>query len=166
MFIILKNYMNFIKFYHFYLRGLFLFRNLEKVVANLPDKSEYIIHIRHLNQALNHGLVLKKVHRVIKFDQNAWIKAYIDMKTDLRKVAKYNLEKYFFKLMNHAIFGKTTGNVKKHRDVKLVSREKTRNYLVSEPNYLTTNFFYRTFFLVLEMKRTHIIMNKPAYLGL
>ena len=97
MFIILKNYMNFIKFYHFYLRRLFLFKNLKKVVANLHDKSEYIIHIRNLNQALNHGLVLKKVHRVIKFDQNAWIKAYIDMKTDLRKVAKYNLEKYLFK---------------------------------------------------------------------
>ena len=97
MFIILKNYMNFIKFYHFYLRGLFLLKNLKKVVANFHDKSEYIIHIRNLNQALNHGLVLKKVHRVIKFDQNAWIKAYIDMKTDLRKVAKYNLEKYLFK---------------------------------------------------------------------
>ena len=68
--------------------------------------------------------------------------------------------------MNHAIFGKTMGNVRENIDVKLVSREKTRNYLVSEPNYLTTNFFYRTFFLVLEMKRTHIIMNKPAYLGL
>ena len=123
--------------------------------SNLYDKSEYIIQIRNLNQALNHGLVLKKVHRVIKFDQNAWIKAYIDMKTDLRKVAKYNLEKNFFKLMNHAIFGKTTGNVRKHGDVKLVSREKTRNYLVSEPNYLTTKFFYRTFFGFRNEKNTY-----------
>ena len=48
--------------------------------------------------------------------------------------------------MNHAVFGKTMGNVREHRDVKLVSREKTRNYLVSEPNYLTTKFFYRTLF--------------------
>ena len=147
--------MNFIKFYHFYLRGLFLLKNPKKVVANLHDKSEYIIHIRHLKQALNHGLALKKVHRVIKFDQNAWIKAYIDMKTDLRKVAKYNLQKYFFKLMNHAILGKTTGNVKKHRDIKLVSREKARNCLVSEPNYLTTKFFYRTFFGFRNEKNTY-----------
>ena len=73
-------YVHYLEVYHFYLRGLFLLKNLKKVVANLHDKSEYIIHIRNLNQALN-----------------AWIKAYIDMKTDLRKVAKYNLEKYLFK---------------------------------------------------------------------
>ena len=58
---------------------------VERLVANLHNKTEYIIHIRSLKQALNHGLVLKKVHRVIKFDQNAWLKPYIDMNTDLRK---------------------------------------------------------------------------------
>ena len=58
---------------------------VEKLVANLHDKTEYVIHIRNLKQALNHGLVLKKVHRVIKFNQNAWLKPYIDMNTDLRK---------------------------------------------------------------------------------
>ena len=61
---------------------------VEKLVANLHDKTEYVIHIRNLKQALNHGLVLKKVHRVIKFNQNAWLKPYIDMNTDLRKKSK------------------------------------------------------------------------------
>ena len=61
---------------------------VEKLVANLHDKTEYVIHIRNLKQALNHRLVLKKVHRVIKFNQNAWLKPYIDMNTDLRKKAK------------------------------------------------------------------------------
>ena len=62
--------------------------NFEKLVSNLHDKTEYIIHIRNLKQALNHGLVLKKVHKVIKFNQNAWLKLYIDMDTGLRKKSK------------------------------------------------------------------------------
>ena len=56
-----------------------------KLVANLHDKKEYLIYIRDLKQALNHGLVLKKVYKVIKFDQKAWLKSYIDMNTELRK---------------------------------------------------------------------------------
>ena len=69
---------------------------VEKLVTNLHDKTEYVIHIRNLKQALNHGLVLKKVHRVIKFNQNAWLKPYIDMNTDLRKKTKNDFERDFF----------------------------------------------------------------------
>ena len=68
---------------------------VEKLAANLHDKTEYVIHIRNLRQALNHGLVLKKVHRVIKLNQNSWLKLYIDTIPDLKK-AKNNFEKYFF----------------------------------------------------------------------
>ena len=64
---------------------------VEKLVAHLHDKTEYVIHIRNSKQALNHGLVLKKVHIVFKFNQNAWLKPYID--TDLRKKAKNDLKK-------------------------------------------------------------------------
>ena len=69
---------------------------VEKLVANLHDKTEYVIHIRNLKQSLNQGLLLKKVHRVIKFDENAWLKPYIDMNTDLRKKVKNNFEEEFF----------------------------------------------------------------------
>ena len=91
---------------------------VEKLANNLHDKTEYVIHIRNLKQALNHGLVLKKVHRVIKFNQNAWLKPYIDMNTKLRQKAKTNFEKDFFKLMNNAVFGKTMENERKHRNIK------------------------------------------------
>ena len=63
-------------------------KKVEKLVANLHDKTEYVIYIRNLKQALNSGLVLKKVHRVIKFNQDAWLKPYIDINTDLRKTVK------------------------------------------------------------------------------
>ena len=80
---------------------------VEKLVANLHDKTEYVIHIIKLKQALNHRLVFKKVHIVIKFNQNAWLKPDIDMNNDLRKKAKIGFEKDFLKLMNNAVFGKT-----------------------------------------------------------
>ena len=61
---------------------------VEKLVANLHDKTDYVIHIRNVKQALNQGLVLKKVHRVIKFNQNAWLKSFVDMDANLRKKKK------------------------------------------------------------------------------
>ena len=124
----------------------------KKLVANLHDKIEYVIHIRNLNQALNHGLVLKKFHRVIKFNQNAWLKPNIVMNTILRKKAKNDFEKDFFKLINNAVFEKTMENVRKHGDIKLATTERRKDYLVSELNYHTTKFFTENL-LVIEMKK-------------
>ena len=75
------------------------------------------------------------------------------MNTDIRKKAKNDFEKDFFKLMNNAVFGKTMENVRKHRDIKLVTTERRRNYLVSEPNYHSTKFFTEHL-LAIEMHKT------------
>ena len=136
----------------------------KKLVCNLYDKKSYVVHIRSLKQALNHGLILKKVHIVIQFNQEAWLKPYIGMNTELRKQAKNDFEKYFFKLMNNAVFRKTVENVGKHRNIKLVTTEKRRNQVVSEPNYHTTKWFSENL-LAIEMKKTKVKMNKPVYLG-
>ena len=71
---------------------------------------------------------------MIKLNQNAWVKQYIDVNADLQKKAKNDFERDFFKLMNNAVFQKTMKNMKKHRDIKLVTTEGKRNYLVSERN--------------------------------
>ena len=92
-------------------------------------------------QVLIHGLILEKVHRVIQLNQEAWLKPYTDMNTELRKQVKNDFEKYFYKLTNNAAFGKTMENVRKHRDNKLVTTGKGRNKLVSEPNYHTAKWF-------------------------
>ena len=86
------------------------------------------------------------------------------MNTDLRKKAKNYFDKIFFKLMNNAVFGKTMGSVRKYRDIKLVTTEKRRIYLVSEPNYHAKIFTEHL--SVTEMKITQILMIKPVYLGL
>ena len=78
---------------------------VEKLICSIEDKEKYVIHIRALKQALNHGLKLKKVHRIIQFKQKAWLKVYIDMNTELRKNAKNEFEKNLMKLINDSIFG-------------------------------------------------------------
>ena len=96
---------------------------MEKLVANLHDKTKYVIHIRNLRQTLCNGLIFKKVHRVIKFNQNAWLNPYIDMNTKLREKTKNNFEKDFFQLMNNAVFGKAMDNVRKLWNIKLAATE-------------------------------------------
>ena len=135
-----------------------------KLVCTLHDKENYVIHIRALKQALNHGLVLKKVYSIIKFYQEARLKRYIDMNTTLRTEAKNDFEKDFFKLMNNSVFGKTMENARNHRYIKLVTTNERRNKLVSEPNYRATKHFSENL-LAIVIRKTRIIMNKPVYLG-
>ena len=137
----------------------------QKLVCNLRDKKKYVVHISILKQALNHGLKLKKVHRVIEFNKEEWLKKYIDMNTKLRKKASNDFEKDFFKLMNNAVFGKTIENVRKYRDIKLDKTDYKRNKLVSEPNYHTMKLISENLSLI-ELKKVKVKMNKPIYLGL
>ena len=127
-------------------------------------KKKYVVYISALKQALNHRLKLTKIHRVIEFRQEAWLKPYIYMNAKLRMQAKNDFEKDFFKLMNNSVFGKTMENVRNHWDIKLVTTNEQRNKLVSEPNYHSSKHFSENL-MAIEMKKTKVLMNKPVYLG-
>ena len=135
-----------------------------KLKCAIQNKENYVIHIRALKQAINHGLELTKVHRIIEFDQGAWLKPYTDMNTDLRKQAKNDFEKDFFKLMTNSVFRKTMENVRNHRDIKIVTTANRRSILASEPNYHSNKYTSKDL-LIIEMKKTEVKMNKPIYLG-
>ena len=143
----------------------FYIENVEKHICSIEDIEKYVNHIRALKQALNHALKLKEAHRVIQLNQKAWLKPYLDMNTDLRKEAKNEFEKDFFKLMNDSVFGKTMENIRNHRDIKLVTSDKRRKRLVSEPNYHSHKKF-SDHLMAIEMKKTRVKMTKPLYLGM
>ena len=137
----------------------------KKLVCHLFNKKKYVTHINSLKKAINHGLKLKKIHRVIEFNQKEWLKPYIDMNTELGKAVKNDFEKDLFKLMNNSVFGKTMENIRKHRNIKLVTTDKKRIKLVSEPNYHTI-YLISEDLSIIKMKKTKVKMNKPIYLGL
>ena len=102
---------------------------------------------------------------MIQFNQKAWLKPYIYINTELRKEAKEDFEKDFFKLMNNADFGRTVENLRKHRDIKLATTYKRRHQLASETNYHRTKYFSKNL-MAIERKKTKVKMNKPINLGM
>ena len=105
---------------------------------------------------------MKKTHRKVDFNQNDWLKPCIFMNIKLRQKPKNNFDKDLFKLMKNSVLGKTMENVRKDKDNELVTTERRRDYLVSEPNYHTTKLFTENL-LAIELKKPEVLMNKPVY---
>ena len=138
----------------------------EKLVPNFRDKKDYVIHIKVLDQALEHGLILDRIHRAIEFDQSSWLKSYIDFSTQLRMAATNDFEKDFFKLMNNSVFGKTMENIREHRNIKLVTTEEKYLKMVMKPNFKSGTLFGENLMgCGCEMGKIKVVMEKPVYLG-
>ena len=137
---------------------------VEKLIPNLYYKCKYVIHIRALKQALDHGLVLEHIHRCIEFKQSPWMKKYIDFNTRLRTLAKNDFEKDFYKLMNNSVFGKTMENIGRHRDIKLVNNQKDYLKAVMRPNFKSGTLLEPDL-MGFEMGKVKVVMNKPVCLG-
>ena len=137
---------------------------IEKLVPNLRDKKSYLIHIQALNQALQQGLGLDRIHRAIEFDLSPWSKTYIDFNTQLRTAATNDFEKDFFKLMNNLVFGKMMENIRKHRNIKLVTTEEKYFRMIMHPNFKSGVLFGENL-MGCEMGKIRVVMNKLVYLG-
>ena len=146
---------------------------VSKLIPTLKDKKEYVLHYRNLQLFDNKenkkikslGLKIKKIHRVLKFDQSPWLKQYIDFNTEKRKHAKNSFEKDFFKLMNNSVFGKTMENLRKRVDVRLVTDEKKLDKLTSKLTYVSSKIFNENLIAVHKVKET-LTINRPAYVGM
>ncbi|CAP20729.2 Protein CBG24022 [Caenorhabditis briggsae] len=136
-----------------------------KLINDFSPKRNYVIHYKNLLQVLEHGLMLKKVHRIVTFKESNWLAPYIELNTNLRKNAKNDFEKDFFKLMNNSVFGKTMENVRHRVDVKVVSDMNKVMKLAGSNNFKQRHIINKNMILV-EMTQKGIKLDKPIYVGM
>lgn len=135
-----------------------------KLMCTLEDKERYVIHLKTLEQCLRHGLVLRKIHRVLEFREQAWVKPYIELNTKLRAASKNEFEKNYFKLMVNSIFGKCLECPRKKRDIKLVSNWKSARKLLLKPNFRKATIIDESF-VIIELNKTEVVIDKPVFCG-
>ena len=135
---------------------------IDKLIFSFLPKKHYVLHYKILKQYLQEGMILKKVHRGIKFVQSPWMEPYIRKNTDLRKKAKNAFEKDFVKLMNNSVFGKTVENIRKRQSVEIMDDRKLALKLISKPNFDRVTIF-NEHLVAVHMKKTEVYFNKPIY---
>ncbi|XP_057302729.1 uncharacterized protein LOC130636895 [Hydractinia symbiolongicarpus] len=142
-----------------------LIGDVKKLIPTLHKKEKYVVHCRNLELYISSGLKVKKVDRILEFDQSPWLKQYIDSNTNKRTFCKNAFEKDFFKLMNNSVFGKTMENIRKRVNVELVTNKKKLMKLTSKPTFESSKIFNENLVAVHKIKET-LTLNRPAYVGM
>ena len=138
--------------------------DVKKLIPNLGNKSNYVLHYGIIQLYLSLGIRLTKIHRVLKFKQSDWMKKYIDFNTEKRTNAANSFEKDFFKLMINSVYGKTMENLRKRINVRLVNSEKDSLKNTSRPFHITHKIFGKNYAAIHEIKPV-LTLNKPIYVG-
>ena len=137
---------------------------VKNLVPNLMNTNNYVVHYRNLQQCLELGMKLKKIHRILKFKQKDWMKPYIDFNTQKRKEATNEADKNHFKLLNNAVYGKTMENMRKRIKIRIIKKEKDFIKHASRPTYITHTIFGKRVTAIREKKEL-LVLNKPIYVG-
>ena len=138
--------------------------DVKKLIPNLGNKTNYVVHYRNLQLYLSLGMKLTKIHRVLKFKQSDWMKKYIDFNTEKRTNAANSFEKDFFKLMINSVYGKTMENLQKRVNVRLVNNKTDYLKYTSRPTHITHKFCSKNYAAIHEIKPV-LMLNKPIYVG-
>ena len=139
---------------------------IPKLIMSLNNKERYVLFHENLAWYLKQGLILKKVHRVIEFEQKAWMEPYIRFNTEKRTLTNAAFEKDFYKLLNNSVFGKTMENVSQYKDVRLLNNRDQIIKFASKPTCDTFSIINQNIPLVaMHMNKPTITFNKPTYCG-
>jgi hypothetical protein len=147
--------------------GLKILEN-EKLVPNLMDKKNYVVHIETLKSYLEQGLILEKVNKVIAFNQSNWLSDYVMYNTKQRIIAKQQGNEFLsnlYKLANNSVFGKTMENVRHRMNLELVSRtDKFLTKKLASPKLQNIKIFSEDL-VAIQNKKQEVVLNKPIYVG-
>ena len=135
----------------------------QKLILDLHDKNKYIVYYKTLKFYETMGIKIKKIHRTISFDEEAWLKKYIDNNTENRKRATCDFEKDIWKLLNNSFYGKTVENQRNRMSVKFSNEEKETKRLISKTNFTSCKIFND--YVLIRRKNKTVYLNKPIYLG-
>ena len=128
------------------------------------NKNNYVIHYRNLQQCLELGMKLKKIHRILKFKQSDWMRPYIDFNTQKRTISNNEADKNFFKLMNNSVYGKTMENLRKRIKIRVVKNSQDFIKYASRPTCVNWKVFENNLAAIHE-KKICLTLNKPIYVG-
>lgn len=137
---------------------------IKKLIPNLRNKRNYVLHIKNLKFYLSQGLVLRAIHRGVIFEQSAWLQPYIDFNTKQRAKSNNEFEKSLYKLMNNAVFGKTMEDMRKRANINLYTKEQTAALQVAKTNFVTQKI-YSPSLIAIELLKSEVVLDKPIYAG-
>jgi hypothetical protein len=142
-------------------------KEFQKLIPHFNDRINYKVHIITLRMYLKHGLILKKIHRVLKFAQSAWLKPYIEANTLIRKQSNIQSEKDNAKLMNNAVYGKTMEN-KIGRQSSVIKSGKQISEIFK---LITDHTTFKSFNIInedmvqIDRHADSVIFDSPIYVG-
>ncbi|XP_039278588.1 uncharacterized protein LOC120350181 [Nilaparvata lugens] len=136
----------------------------KKLCAHVNSRKQYIVHYIALKQAVEHGLIVEKIHRALRFKQSCWLQPYIEHNTRLRTCSKNAFEKDMYKLYINSVYGKTMENVRERFNMQIVCSDRKMEKMIRKPEFIDRTIFSENL-VAIHLKKKKIMLDKPIYIG-